>query len=370
MSMAGRLLRTGTRLVLPRTAVGSYAGPYRALGALRNHHCPPDQGSAADTPLNADVQPSKTGTQPSYGPIGVTAALKHHAEDPAPTSTLFTHEFSLADRVALVSGANRGLGLEMALALAEAGARAVYCVDLAKDPSPTFEAARAYAARLANKGGEGRMEYVSGDVTDQEAMWKIGEFIGDAEGRLDTCIAAAGILKNHIDCLEYPSEEFEQVMKVNTNGVLYTAQAAGRQMARFGRGGSIILIASMSGTITNKDHAWVSYNASKSAVLQMARSMACELGPRRIRVNSLSPGHIYTKCVSSLSRAEFSGVVVMTAAYLDTHPELLDKWAGLNPLGRIGRPDELRGAVTWLASDASTFCTGSDIIVSGGHHSW
>jgi NAD(P)-dependent dehydrogenase (short-subunit alcohol dehydrogenase family) len=103
---------------------------------------------------------------------------------------------------------------------------------------------------------------------------------------------------------------------VNTNGVLYTAQAAGQQMLRFGNAGSIILIASMSGSITNRvsheiviscseiahdtmlqDHAWVSYNTSKSAVLQMARSMACELGTKNIRVNSLSPGHIYTRSV-------------------------------------------------------------------------
>jgi NAD(P)-dependent dehydrogenase (short-subunit alcohol dehydrogenase family) len=105
---------------------------------------------------------------------------------------------------------------------------------------------------------------------------------------------------------------------VNTSGVLYTAQAAGQQMLRFGNAGSIILIASMSGSITNRvshdtiisrseichsyvtilqDHAWVSYNTSKSAVLQMARSMACELGTKNIRVNSLSPGHIYTRSV-------------------------------------------------------------------------
>lgn len=144
-------------------------------------------------------------------------------------------------------------------------------------------------------------------------------------------------------------------MDVNTNGVLYTAQAAGQQMVRFGNRGSIILIASMSGSITNRDHAWVSYNTSKSAVLQMARSMACELGKKDIRVNSLSPGHIYTS---------------MTAAYLDKQPHLLDKWSDLNPMGRIGRTDELRGVIAWLASDASSFCTGSDIIVSGGHHSW
>ncbi|TCD60417.1 hypothetical protein EIP91_010209 [Steccherinum ochraceum] len=288
--------------------------------------------------MNTDTQ-SKTGEQPSYGPIGVTAALHASPSDPAPKPTLFAHEFSLADRVALVSGANRGLGLEMALALIEAGARAVYCVDLAKEPGEEWTKVKEFAGRMQGKGGEGRLEYLSANVTDQEAMWKVGETIGDREGRLDACVAAAGVLKTHTDCLEYPAKQFQDVMAVNVNGVLFTAQAAGRQMVRFGNGGSIILVASMSGSITNKDHAWVSYNSSKSAVLQMGRSMACELGPKKIRVNTLSPGHIYT---------------TMTAAYIDTQPHLLGKWASLNPMGRIGRPDELRGVVTWLASDAKT----------------
>lgn len=78
----------------------------------------------------------------------------------------------------------------------------------------------------------------------------------------------------------------------------------------------------------------------------MARSMACELGPQRIRVNSLSPRHIYTR---------------MTAALLDVQPELGTKWANSNPLGRLGKPEELRGVIGWLASDASTFCTGSEL---------
>jgi len=202
---------------------------------------------------------------------------------------------------------------------------------------------------------EARLEYITVDVTDQQAVWKVGEDIGDKEGRMDVCIAAAGILRPEKDALEYPASEFKEVMNVNVNGVLFTAQAAGRQMRRFGNKGSIILIASMSGSITNHGHAWVSYNSSKSAVLQMTRSMACQLGEEGIRVNSLSPGHIYTK---------------MTAQYLDQQPHLLEKWSSLNPLGRIGRTDEVRGVVAWLASDASTFCTGSDILVSGGHHAW
>ncbi|PFH52360.1 hypothetical protein AMATHDRAFT_56825 [Amanita thiersii Skay4041] len=261
-------------------------------------------------------------------------------------------EFSLKGRVGLVTGGNRGLGLEMALVLCEAGAKAVYCLDLPTDPSGEWKATREHIRRMENGS---RLEYISIDVTNQQEVWKVGTEIGNKERRMDVCIAAAGILKAEKDSLHYPADEFQEVMAVNTNGVLYTAQAAGQQMTRFGNKGSIILIASMSGSLTNRDMAWVSYNTSKSAVLQMARSMACELASKDIRVNSLSPGHIYTK---------------MTAAYLDTQPGLLEKWSDLNPMGRIGRPDELRGVIAWLASDASSFCTGSDIVVNGGHHSW
>ncbi|QRV91283.1 Enoyl-(Acyl carrier protein) reductase [Ceratobasidium sp. AG-Ba] len=280
--------------------------------------------------------------------VGVAAALKAASDSSfTPRKTLFD-EFSLAGRVAIVSGANRGLGLEMALALCEAGAT-VYAIDLPATPGDEFIATAEYAKKLGSK-----LNYVSADATDQKLMWDKVAAIGDAEGRVDVCVAAAGILHG-ANCLDYKAEDFQRVMNVNVNGVLYTAQAAGRQMERFKTGGSIILIASMSGSITNRDHAWVAYNTSKSAVLQMARSMACELGPQKIRVNSISPGHIYTK---------------MTAAFIDTQPELADKWASMNPLGRLGRPDELRGVVAWLASDASTFVLAASIIVSGGHHSW
>jgi len=299
--------------------------------------------------LQKDDKPLPVQSVSPLAPIGVAAALEH-SSNPRPK---IWDEFSLKDRAAIVSGANRGLGLEMALVLCEQGARVVYCFDLPKEPGEEWHKTKEFVRKISD--GRSRLEYVSVDVRDQKAVWKKGEEIGDKEKRMDVCVAAAGILKAHTDCLTYPASQFEEVMDVNACGVLYTAQAAGQQMARFGNKGSIILIASMSGSITNKDHAWVSYNSSKSAVLQMARSMACELGKKDIRVNTLSPGHIYTK---------------MTAAYLDTQPHLLDKWSSLNPMGRLGRPDELRGVIAWLASDASSFCTGSDILVSGGHHSW
>ena len=99
----------------------------------------------------------------------------------------------------------------MALALVEAGARAVYCIDLPSQPGAEFITVRDYAARLEGSPSESRLEYVSADVRDQEAMWKVGETVGDREGRMDVCVAAAGVLKTHTDCLEYPRAQFQDV---------------------------------------------------------------------------------------------------------------------------------------------------------------
>ncbi|KZT06103.1 NAD(P)-binding protein [Laetiporus sulphureus 93-53] len=295
--------------------------------------------SAGGFPSSVSSQKQKT-FLPPYAPVGVAAARAASPSSPA-TPTLFEKEFSLSDRVALVSGANRGLGLEMSMALVEAGARVVYCLDLPQTPGDEFEKVKRHVRYFLPVAAE--------------ALWKVGESIGNKEGRMDVCICAAGIVKPGHDCLDYPAQMFNDVMDVDVNGVLYTAQAAGRQMARFGNGGSIILIASISGSITNMHQKVISYNTSKSAVLQMGRSMACELAPKHIRVNTLSPGYIYT---------------ALTAAFIDSQPGLREEWSSQNPQNRLGRPDELRGVVTWLASDASTYCTGSDIIVDGGHRAW
>jgi len=203
-------------------------------------------------------------TSPLY-PIGVTAAI-HAASDSntSPSPKIFD-EFRLSDRVGIISGANRGLGLEMALALVEAGARVVYCLDLPATPGDEWLKTKEYVEKMASgdKGFKGRLEYISVDVRNQKAVWKIGEEIGDREGRMDFCVAAAGILKSETGCLEDKAEDFEEVIDVNVNGVLYTAQAAGRQMERFQCKGSIILIASMAGSITCKVRQFTSYTHPK-----------------------------------------------------------------------------------------------------------
>ncbi|KAJ7204504.1 hypothetical protein GGX14DRAFT_368932 [Mycena pura] len=254
----------------------------------------------------------------------------------------------LSGRVALVTGGHRGIGLEIALALAEAGA-VVYCLDLPAKPDDEWLAVQRFAGALPKVPGQknARLEYISGDVTNQAMMWSVVEDIVAREGSIDVCFANAGILHG-AECLEYPAEDFKKVLDINVSGVLFTAQAAGRQMEKLGIPGSIILTASMSGTITNPNQHWVAYNTSKAAVGQMARSLACELAPKGIRVNSISPGYIFTN---------------MTRSFLDTQPGLKEKLSAQNPMGRFGRPDELRGVAMWLASDASTFCTGSECVL-------
>lgn len=108
----------------------------------------------------------------------------------------------------MVSGANRGLGLEMALVLCEAGARVVYCFDLPAEPSDEWKKTSEYVQKMGNGS---RLEYISANVTDQKDMWAKAKDIGDREGRMDVCVAAAGVLKSHTDCLQYPAEQFQEV---------------------------------------------------------------------------------------------------------------------------------------------------------------
>lgn len=117
----------------------------------------------------------------------------------------------MTDRVGVVTGGNRGLGLEMATALVEAGARVVYCIDLPQEPSSDFLKARDYVRNFKSAGSDARLDYISADTTNQQLIWKVAEKIGDQEGRLDFCVAAAGINRPEFDCLEYPDSVWSEV---------------------------------------------------------------------------------------------------------------------------------------------------------------
>ena len=295
--------------------------------------------------------PINPGPNPDPKNIGVNAVLNLRPESLNRHTTSIFAEFSLEGKTAVVTGGNRGLGLEMALAFVEAGAH-VYVIDQAPEPCEDFKRVAEHCHMLNRQ-----IEFITADVTNADQMNEAMRYIEkDSRTRsLDICVANAGIMQTH-PAIDYPADEFRKVMEVNTTGVFITAQAAARVMRqRPELTGSIILTASMSGTVVNRDQEWTAYNTSKSAVLQLGRNLAAEWGPYGIRVNTLSPGYFRTNLV---------------ADQLDSNPELLQRWSEANPMGRIGYPHELRGVVVWLASNASSFCNGADIIVSGGHTIW
>ncbi|KAI5781535.1 hypothetical protein EDC01DRAFT_789714 [Geopyxis carbonaria] len=258
-------------------------------------------------------------------------------------------EFNLVDRVVLVSGGARGLGLIQAEALLEAGAT-VYVLDRLETPSADFTTIQ---QRAADELGAA-LHYRHIDVTDTTALHETVHAIGASHGRLDGLIAAAGINKEGA-ALDYSAADFNHILNVNVTGVFSTAQAVASEMVARGNGGSIALIASMSGSVANRGLICAAYNASKAAVVQLARNLASEWGRHGIRVNTISPGYI----VTPMTRSDFKG-----------SPEREQFLAGGNMLGRLSSPEEYRGAGVFLVSGASSFMTGSDVIIDGGHHAW
>lgn len=155
-------------------------------------------------------------------------------------------EFSLSNKVVLVTGGARGLGLTQAEALLEAGAT-VYALDRLPEPSPDF----GYIANRAETQLGTKLHYRQIDIRDVASLNKTIAEIGDTEGRLDGLIAAAGI-QQETAALDYTQEDANRMFEVNITGTFMTAQAVAKQMIRFGKGGSICMIASMSGTVANK----------------------------------------------------------------------------------------------------------------------
>ncbi|KAE8375575.1 hypothetical protein BDV26DRAFT_11249 [Aspergillus bertholletiae] len=258
-------------------------------------------------------------------------------------------EFDLNDRVYAITGGGRGLGLAMAEALMEAGAK-VYCLDRLENPHPDFMAAKEHAE--TNYGGS--LEYYRIDVRDDAEVNNVFAEIAGQHKRLDGLIAAAGI--NHLQsALEHSQTAMNEVMQINYNGVFNSATAAARQMFNYQQKGSILLIASMSGLIANKGMTSPVYNSSKAAVIQLARSLAMEWGRHGIRVNSLCPGHIITPMVEQV---------------FQQNPASRAIWESENMLGRLAYPEEFRGAALFALSDASSFMTGSTMLIDGGHTAW
>lgn len=195
---------------------------------------------------------------------------------------------------------------------------------------------------------------------DTEGLDKVITEIADKNQRLDGVIAAAGIMQIE-SAMDYTVPQIEKMLAVNYTGVFMTAQSAARNMFKYKNHGSICLIASMSGLVANIGMLSPAYNSSKAAVIQLARNLAMEWSPMRkdgsggIRVNCISPGHILTPMVEQNFREV---------------PGLKEEWEGHNMFGRLAETTEFKGAGLLLMSNASTFMTGSQLVIDGGHTAW
>ncbi|GKT94281.1 alcohol dehydrogenase GroES-like domain-containing protein [Colletotrichum tofieldiae] len=263
-------------------------------------------------------------------------ALPNH---PNPTAPVISH-FDLTGKTAIVTGGTRGIGLEVARGLAEAGAK-VAITYASTSPSE----ADATSAAISESGNGVLVKAYKCNVRNRAEVVSVIEAatkeVGD--GYLDIVVANAGIA-DHIPAIDYPEDRFRDMLDVNFHGAFWTAQAAAkifkRQLKAGGDGrGSIIFTASVSAILVNVPQKQAAYNASKAAVVHLAKSLSVEWVDYA-RVNSLSPGFIATDRVEE------------EMGFHDSR-------------GRLCEPAELKGSYVYLASNASSYMTGNDSSFDG-----
>jgi NAD(P)-dependent dehydrogenase (short-subunit alcohol dehydrogenase family) len=205
------------------------------------------------------------------------------------------------------------------------------------------------AAADVNQRGRRSLAVVADVAQSRQVDGAVERALGEF-GRIDILVNAAGIAR-HGASEETSDDDWRRIIEVNLDGTYFCCRAVGRHMLERGSG-TIVNIASMSGSIVNVPQPQAAYNASKAGVIQLTRSLASEWASRGVRVNSVSPGYIAT---------------AMTELGLKPHPDWRETWLAMTPMGRLGRPIDVAYAVWYLASDAAAFATGTDLIVDGGY---
>lgn len=251
-------------------------------------------------------------------------------------------KFKLNNQVAIVTGGAIGLGKAIAMAVAEAGANIVIA-DI------NLEAANKTAKEIEAKIGVQTLA-VKVDVTNDEEVDSMVTTIMDKFDRIDILFNNAGI-GQHIKIEDMQYSTWKKIMDVNINSMFLVSNAVGKVMRKQKRG-SIINTSSMSGMIVNSPQPQAAYNTSKGAVIMFTKSLAVEWAEHGIRVNTIAPGYMKTE---------------LTRPYFEENGSMVKKWVELTPMKRPGTPEELGGIAVYLASEASSFATGSVFTIDGGY---
>ena len=257
---------------------------------------------------------------------------------------MYLELFSLKGKIAVVTGAARGIGFATADALSEAGATVVI-TDM------NGEAAAKAADEFRAKGRHADSEVL--DVTDTRAVEAVHAAIVAKHGRVDILVNNAGIAISNRPAETMDDQTWLKVLDVNLNGVFWCCRTFGKAMLDQG-GGTIVNVGSMSADIVNRPQEQAQYNASKAGVHHLTKSLAAEWATRNIRVNAVAPTYIET----DLTR------------YVYDDPEMMKHWIGNTPMNRMGQPSEIAAVILFLASDAASLMTGSIVSVDGGYTVW
>jgi NAD(P)-dependent dehydrogenase (short-subunit alcohol dehydrogenase family) len=250
-------------------------------------------------------------------------------------------KFSMRNKVALVTGGNRGIGRAIAVGLAEAGASVAIA---ARD-----EEANAEALEQLHKIGVPAIA-VRADVASRPDLESALATVTRELGPVDALVNNAGI-GFHADALTLSDEDWERLFAINLEGVWKASQVVGNQMVKRGSG-SIINIGSISGLIINRPQWHSPYGISKAAVHHLTKSLAAEWASSGVRVNAIAPGYVKTEIAST------------------EYEDYRHYWRDEVPMQRYATPEEIAPIALLLASDASSFVTGSVLVVDGGYTLW
>ena len=247
--------------------------------------------------------------------------------------------FKLDGKIAIVTGGAGGIGEALALGLGIHGATVVVS-------SRNKEAIDTVARKITDESGNEAIGITS-DVTDEVSMQNLVDTVVEKYGRIDILVNAMGMNIKH-DAFDYPVEDWEKLFKVNVEGTMTACKTVGRVM-RDQKGGAIVNLSSVRG-IRGYTGGNSGYCATKGAVELITKALALEWAPHGIRVNALGPALVITPGTKHIAE----------------NPELAAKYAAAIPLGRIGMPEDMAGAVIYLVSDAAGFVSGQTIYVDGG----